>query len=37
MPVSLAKEERDLSFLPTVNPSPRRLTPAQIATYNESG
>jgi len=37
MPVSLAKEERDLSFLPVVNASPRRLTPAQIATYNESG
>jgi len=29
--------ERDLSFAPTVNPSPRVLTPAQIADYNTVG
>ena len=27
----------DLSFQPVVNPAPRRLTPAQIALYNEVG
>jgi hypothetical protein len=32
-----AKEERDLSFKPVVNPAPLRLTPAQIRSYNESG
>lgn len=32
-----AKEERDLSFLPVTTPAPRRLTPAQIAFYNEQG
>jgi len=37
MAVSLQKEERDLSFQPTVNPAPRRLTAGQIKAYNESG
>lgn len=32
-----AKEERDLSFAPTVNASPLRLTQEQIAFYNEQG
>lgn len=31
------KEERDLSFQPVVNHSPRRLTPQQIGFYNEFG
>lgn len=31
------KEERDLSFAPTVNPSPLRLTQEQIAFYNTEG
>lgn len=31
------KEERDLSFAPTVNPSPLRLTQAQIDFYNTEG
>ena len=37
MPAAPAKEERDLSFQPVVNASPRRLTRQQIASYNESG
>ncbi len=37
MAISLMKEERDLSFKPTVNASPRRLTQQQISFYNESG
>lgn len=31
------KEARDLSFRPTVNPAPRRLTAGQIADYNRLG
>src|SRR5579863_6102703 len=30
-------EGRDLSFAPVVNPNPRRLTPEQLAHYNEQG
>lgn len=30
-------EERDLSFLPTRNPAPKRLTQAQIDEYNDVG
>lgn len=30
-------EERELSFQPVTNPSPRRLTAEQIARYNERG
>lgn len=37
MAISLMKEERDLSFQPVVNASPRRLTAEQIRFYNESG
>jgi hypothetical protein len=37
MAISLMKEERDLSFKPAVNASPRRLTQPQIQFYNESG
>lgn len=37
MPTTPAGEERDLSFQPIVNPSPRRLTQAQISFYNEHG
>lgn len=37
MQATPAKEERDLSFQPVVNPAPRRLTAQQIASYNESG
>ena len=37
MAISLMKEERDLSFIPVVNASPRRLTQAQIQSYNQSG
>jgi ectoine hydroxylase-related dioxygenase (phytanoyl-CoA dioxygenase family) len=37
MAAPLKNEERDLSFQSVVNPAPRRLTPAQIAGYNESG
>jgi len=29
--------KRDLSFAPVINPSPRHLTPDQIAAYNEQG
>lgn len=32
-----ARDERDLSFKPTVNASPLRLTQDQIAFYNEKG
>lgn len=31
------KAARDLSFAPVVNPAPKRLTQAQIASYNERG
>ena len=37
MPPTSAKEERDLSFKPVVNGSPRRLTPQQIRFFNEFG
>ena len=37
MPPSAFAEERDLSFQPVVNATPRVLTPAQIAFYNEEG
>ena len=37
MAISLMKEERDLSFQPVVNAAPRRLTPQQIKSYNETG
>jgi hypothetical protein len=37
VPFNPAKEERDLSFQPVVNPSPRRLAPAQIEFYNTHG
>jgi ectoine hydroxylase-related dioxygenase (phytanoyl-CoA dioxygenase family) len=37
MALSLKNEERDLSFQPVSNPALRRLTPAQIQAYNESG
>ena len=37
MQTTPAKEERDLSFKPVVNPAPLRLTPPQIRSYNESG
>lgn len=37
MATSLMKEERDLTFKPVVNASPRRLTQAQIQAFNESG
>jgi ectoine hydroxylase-related dioxygenase (phytanoyl-CoA dioxygenase family) len=37
MEATPAKEERDLSFKPVVNPAPLRLTPEQIRSYNEAG
>jgi len=37
MPATPATEERDLSFKPTVNASPRRLTQPQIKFFNEFG
>ena len=37
MPTPPVKEERDLSFKPTVNAAPRRLTSQQIRFFNESG
>ena len=37
MCAALAKEERDLSFLPVVNDSPLRLTRQQIRFYNQHG
>ncbi|QYM78735.1 phytanoyl-CoA dioxygenase family protein [Horticoccus luteus] len=37
MPPSAFEEERDLSFQPAVNASPRALTQEQIAFYNERG
>jgi non-heme Fe2+,alpha-ketoglutarate-dependent halogenase len=37
MQASPVKEERDLSFKPVVNDSPRRLTRQQIRSYNKFG
>lgn len=37
MSTTPTKDERDLSFLPVTNPTPRRLTQEQIRFYNEHG